>query len=142
MVEVSTGWPNFVELALVRAEEELLRWGRSPLEFRDAANPDTEPFFTLDDKDEVRYWEYAEGLCKHSVQSLRMVTDTLVWHMSGAFEEGCVYLDVLFNSTLLFPLVLILVLIVTRSSRSGRATNHYSSTMRATRGWRFLVNGL
>jgi hypothetical protein len=31
------------------------------------ANPDAEPFFVLDDKDEVRYWEYVEGLRKHSV---------------------------------------------------------------------------
>jgi hypothetical protein len=33
-------------------------------------NPDTEPFFILDDKDELKYWEYVEGLHKHSVQSL------------------------------------------------------------------------
>jgi hypothetical protein len=44
-----------MELALMRAEEELPCWGRSPLEFRDAANPDAEPFFVLDDKDEVKY---------------------------------------------------------------------------------------
>jgi hypothetical protein len=65
-------------LALVRAEEELLCWGLSTLEFRDAANLDAEPFFALDDKDEVHHWEYIEGLHKHSVQSLRMVADTLV----------------------------------------------------------------
>jgi hypothetical protein len=53
--EASTRWPNFTELALVWAEEELPRWGRLPLEFRDAANPDAEPFFVLDDKDEVKY---------------------------------------------------------------------------------------
>jgi hypothetical protein len=39
-------------LALVRAEEELPRWGRLTLEFRDASNPSAEPFFALDDKDE------------------------------------------------------------------------------------------
>jgi hypothetical protein len=49
-------------LALVRAEEELPRWGRSTLEFRDASNPSAEPFFALDDKDEVQPWEYLEGL--------------------------------------------------------------------------------
>jgi hypothetical protein len=87
-METSGGWPNFAELALVRAEEELPRWGRLTLEFRDAANPDAEPFFTLDDKDEVQHWEYVEGLRKHSVRSLRMVADTLVRHMSGAFEVG------------------------------------------------------
>jgi hypothetical protein len=54
-VETSSGWPDFAELALVRAEEELPRWGRSTLEFRDAANPDIEPFFALDDKDEVQH---------------------------------------------------------------------------------------
>jgi hypothetical protein len=53
-VETSGGWPDFAELALVRAEEELSRWGRSTLKFRDAANPDAEPFFALDDKDEVQ----------------------------------------------------------------------------------------
>jgi hypothetical protein len=54
MAEVSAGCPNFAELALMRAEEELPRWGHSPLEFRDVANPDTEPFFVLD-KDKVKY---------------------------------------------------------------------------------------
>jgi hypothetical protein len=54
-------------LVLVQAEEELSRWGRSTLEFRDAANPNAEPFFALDDKDEVQNWEYIEGLRKHSV---------------------------------------------------------------------------
>jgi hypothetical protein len=67
MAEASTRWPNFAELALMRTEDELPCWGRSSLEFRDATNPDAEPFFVLDDKDEVKYWEYAEGLCKHSV---------------------------------------------------------------------------
>jgi hypothetical protein len=67
MAEVSARWPDFAELALVHMEEELPRWGRSPLEFRDAANPNAEPFFVLDDKDEVKYWKYVKGLCKHSV---------------------------------------------------------------------------
>jgi hypothetical protein len=86
MAEASTRWPNFTGLVLVRAEEELSRWGWSTLEFRDAANPNAEPFFALDDKDEVQHWEYIKGLRKHSVQSLRMVLDTLVWQMSEAFE--------------------------------------------------------
>jgi hypothetical protein len=67
MVEAFARWPNFAELALVRLEEELPHWGRSTLEFRDAANPNTGPFFTLDYKDEVQHCEYVEGLCKHSV---------------------------------------------------------------------------
>jgi hypothetical protein len=73
-------------LALVRAEEELPRWGRSTLEFRDASNPSAEPIFTLDDKDEVHHWEYLEGLRKHTMQSLHVVSDTLAWGMSEAFE--------------------------------------------------------
>jgi hypothetical protein len=68
--EASSGWPDFTELALVRAKEEIPRWGRSTLEFEDVANPDAEPFFALDDKDEVQHWEYVEGLRKHSVRSL------------------------------------------------------------------------
>jgi hypothetical protein len=53
--EASARWPDFAGLALVRAEEELTRWGRSTLEFRDASNPSVEPFFVLDDKDEVQH---------------------------------------------------------------------------------------
>jgi hypothetical protein len=98
-VEASARWLDFMELALVRAEEELPRWGDSPLEFRDATNLDAEPFFTLDDKDEVKFWEYAEGLHKHSERSMRMVTETLVRHMSGAFEVGYVHLGALSSST-------------------------------------------
>jgi hypothetical protein len=86
LFEASTRWPDYTGLALVRAEEELSRWGRSTLEFRDASNPSAEPFFALDDKDEVQHYEYLEGLQKHSLQSLRMVSDTLVRGMSEAFE--------------------------------------------------------
>jgi hypothetical protein len=86
LAEASARWPDYAGLAFVRAEEELSRWGRSSLEFRDASNPSVEPFFALDDKDEVQHWEYLEGLRKHSLQSLRMVMDTLVRGMSEAFE--------------------------------------------------------
>jgi hypothetical protein len=55
MAEAFARWPDFAELALVRSEEELPRWGRSTLEFRDAANPSAGPFFALDDKDEVQH---------------------------------------------------------------------------------------
>jgi hypothetical protein len=75
--------------------EELPRWGRSTLEFRDASNPSAEPFFALDDKDEVQHWEFIEGLRKHSVQSLRMVADTLVRGMLEAFEVSRVRLSLL-----------------------------------------------
>jgi hypothetical protein len=71
---------------LVWTEEELPRWGRSTLEFRDASNPGVAPFFALDDKDDVQHWEFIEGLHKHSLQSLHMVMDTLVRGMSEAFE--------------------------------------------------------
>jgi hypothetical protein len=67
-------------------EEELPHWGRLTLEFRDASNPSVEPFFALDDKDEVQHWEFIEGLRKHSLQSLRIFTDTLVRGISEAFE--------------------------------------------------------
>jgi hypothetical protein len=70
----------------VREEEELPHWGRSTLEFRDTSNPSAEPFFALDDKDEVHQWEYLEGLRKHTMQSLRVVLDTLAQGMSEAFE--------------------------------------------------------
>jgi hypothetical protein len=60
--------------------------GRSTIEFRDASNPSAEPFFALDDKDEVHYWQYLEGLRKHTMQSLRVVLDTLARGMSEAFE--------------------------------------------------------
>jgi hypothetical protein len=45
--EASARWSDFAGLALVRVEEELPRWGRSTLEFRDASNPSVEPFFVL-----------------------------------------------------------------------------------------------
>jgi hypothetical protein len=63
--------------------------------FRDASNPSAEPFFALDNKDEVQHWEFVEGLHKHSVQSLCMVADTLVWGMSEAFEVSQVHLSFL-----------------------------------------------
>jgi hypothetical protein len=60
--EALAGWPDFAGLALVWADEELPCLGRSTLEFRDASNPSVEPFFALNDKDEVHHWEYLEGL--------------------------------------------------------------------------------
>jgi hypothetical protein len=55
VAEASTRWPDFTGLALARVEEELPRWGQSTLEFRDTSNPSAEPFFALDDKDEVQH---------------------------------------------------------------------------------------
>jgi hypothetical protein len=48
----SSSWPDIAALAIARAEAEIPRWGAS-LQFRDAANPDAEPIFTLNDRDEV-----------------------------------------------------------------------------------------
>jgi hypothetical protein len=55
VAEASARWPDFTGLVLARVEEELPCWGRSTLEFRDASNPNAEPFFALDDKDEVQH---------------------------------------------------------------------------------------
>jgi hypothetical protein len=55
LAKESARWPNFTGLALVRVEEELPRWGRSTLEFREASNPSAEPFFAFDDKGEVQH---------------------------------------------------------------------------------------
>jgi hypothetical protein len=79
-------WSDLAGLALVRSEEELPRWGRSTLEFRDASNPSAEPIFVLDDKDVVHHWEYLEGFQKHTMRSLHVVSDTLARGMSEAFE--------------------------------------------------------
>jgi hypothetical protein len=95
LAKASAKWPDYAGLALVRVEEELPRWGWSTLEFRDASNPIAEPFFALNDKDEVQHWEFIEGLCKHSVQSLHMVAYTLVRGMSEAFEVSQVCLSFL-----------------------------------------------
>jgi hypothetical protein len=82
-----------------------------------------------------------EGLCKHSVQSLRMVTDTLVWRMSEAFEVSRVRLSFLaFHPP--FSLVLILDLTMVRSSRSVLTASHSSFVMRVAYGRRLLINGL
>jgi hypothetical protein len=43
----------------------------------------------------VQHWEFIEGLRKNFVQSLRMVTDTLVRGMSEAFEVSQVCLSFL-----------------------------------------------
>jgi hypothetical protein len=104
-------------------------------------NPNVEPFFALDDKDEVQHWEYVEGLRKHSVQSLRMVADTLVRRMSEAFEVSRVHLSFLAYIPL-FSLVLILGLTVVRNSRSNLTTSHSSFVMKVAYGRRLLVNGL
>jgi hypothetical protein len=91
LAEASAAWPDLAGLALVRAEDELLRWGRSALKFRDASNPSAEPIFMLDDKDEVHHWEYLEGLRQHTMRSLRVASDALAWGMSDAFEVSRIW---------------------------------------------------
>jgi hypothetical protein len=44
---------------------------------RDTANPDVDPIFALNDRDEVHRWEYLEGLRRHLERALRVVTETL-----------------------------------------------------------------
>jgi hypothetical protein len=55
VAEASARWPDFAGLVLARVEEELPRWGRSTLEFRDTSDPSAKPFFALDDKDGVQH---------------------------------------------------------------------------------------
>jgi hypothetical protein len=61
----SSSRPDIAALAIARVEAEIPRWGGPSLQFRDAANPDAEPIFTLNDRDEVHRWEYLEGLRRH-----------------------------------------------------------------------------
>jgi hypothetical protein len=51
--------------------------GGPSLQFRDAANPDAEPIFTLNDRDEVHHWEYLEGLRRHLERVLHVATETV-----------------------------------------------------------------
>jgi predicted metal-binding transcription factor (methanogenesis marker protein 9) len=82
----SSEWPDFTTLALVRAEEEIPRWGGPSLEFRDASNPGADPVFALNDRDEVHHWEYLEGLRRHMDRSLRVVMEAVQRGMRDATE--------------------------------------------------------
>jgi hypothetical protein len=139
LAEASARWPDFVGLALVQVEEELPHCGRSTLEFRDASNPSADPFFALDDKDEVQHWEFIEGLRKHSVQSLRMVVDTLVRGMSEAFEVSWVCLSFL---AFYPPFLLGSDLRFNCGQELKERSRSKSFVMRVACGWRLLVNGL
>jgi hypothetical protein len=48
--------------------------GGPSLQFRDVANPDAEPIFVLNDKDEVHRWEYLEGVRQHLDRLLRVAS--------------------------------------------------------------------
>jgi hypothetical protein len=75
--EPSSSWPDIAALALARVEEEIPRWGGPSLEFRDAADPDADPIFALNDRDEVHHWEYLEGLRRHLKRALHVATESL-----------------------------------------------------------------
>jgi hypothetical protein len=90
LVRAPVAWPDLAGLALVRAEEELPRWG-SALEFRDASNPGAEPIFVLNDTDEVHHWEYLEGLRQHTMRSLRVASEALARGMSDALEVSQIW---------------------------------------------------
>jgi hypothetical protein len=78
-------WPDIAALAIARAETEIPRWGVS-LQFRDAANPDAEPIFVLNDKDEVHRWEYLEGVRRHLDRLLRVASEAVSRSMWDATE--------------------------------------------------------
>jgi hypothetical protein len=82
----SSSWPDIAALAIARAEAEIPRWGGPSLQFRDAANPDAEPIFTLNDRDEVHRWEYLEGLRRHLERVLHVATETVSRGMWDATE--------------------------------------------------------
>jgi hypothetical protein len=82
----SSSWPDIAALAIAWAEAEIPRWGGPSLQFRDAANPDTEPIFTLNDRDEVHRWEYLEGLRRHLEWVLHVATETVSRGMRDATE--------------------------------------------------------
>jgi hypothetical protein len=86
----SSGWPDLAALALVRAAEELPRWGESPLEFRDTSNPGAEPVFALNDGDEVHHWAYLEGIRRHTERSLCVATEAVSRGMRDVVEVSLV----------------------------------------------------
>jgi hypothetical protein len=82
----SSSWPDIAALAIARAEAEILRWGGPSLQFRDAANPDAEPIFTLNDRDEVHRWEYLEGVRRHLDRLLHVVSEAVSRSIRDATE--------------------------------------------------------
>jgi hypothetical protein len=73
----SSSWPDIAALAIARVEAEIPRWGRASLQFRDATNPDAEPIFTLNDRDEVHQWEYLEGVHRHLDRLLHVASEAV-----------------------------------------------------------------
>jgi hypothetical protein len=60
--------------------------GGPSLQFRDAVNPDAEPIFVLNNKDEVHRWEYLEGVRRHLDQLLRVASEAMSWSMWDVTE--------------------------------------------------------
>jgi hypothetical protein len=82
----SSSWPDIAVLAIAQDEEEILRWGGPSLQFRDAANPDAEPIFTLNDRDEVHRWQYLEGVRQHLDRLLRVASEAVSRGVQDATE--------------------------------------------------------
>jgi hypothetical protein len=60
--------------------------GGPSLQFRDAANPDAEPIFVLNDKDEVHRWEYLEGVRRHLDRLLQVASEAMSQSMRDVTE--------------------------------------------------------
>jgi hypothetical protein len=60
--------------------------GGLSLQFRDAANPDAEPIFTLNDRDEVHRWEYLEGIRRYLDWLLQVASEAVSWSIRDATE--------------------------------------------------------
>jgi hypothetical protein len=101
----SSSWPDIAALAIARAEEEIPRWGGPSLQFRDAANPDAEPIFTLNDRDEVHRWQYLEGVRRHLDRLLHVATDAVSRGIRDATEVWSIHLAFFVVLGALFPSV-------------------------------------
>jgi hypothetical protein len=60
--------------------------GGPSLQFRDAANPDAKPIFTLNDRDEVHRWEYLEGIRRHLDRLLQVAFEAVSQSIRDATE--------------------------------------------------------
>jgi hypothetical protein len=49
-------------------------------------NPDAEPIFVLNDKDEVHRWEYLEGVRRHLDRLLQVASEAVSWSMRDVTE--------------------------------------------------------
>jgi hypothetical protein len=77
--------------------------GGPSLEFRDTANPDADPIFALNDRDEVHRWEYLEGLRRHLERALHVATETLSRGVRDATEVRLTYQFFCGSFAILFP---------------------------------------